>query len=96
MTNFLCRAQLINIETLGSSTGTGVFFPNGYVGAITTPAGYSSMDSGLGSFPTPGTGVATQVILCTAFLTPLICSRQALISLVWPAVLRYEDWSVQR
>ncbi|KAK9840164.1 hypothetical protein WJX74_004488 [Apatococcus lobatus] len=52
--------QLINIETLGSSDGTGGFFPSGYVGAINKPTGYASQDTGLGGFPAAGTGVATQ------------------------------------
>ena len=36
--------------TLGSPTGTGVFFPNGLNGVIKTPAGYNLQDSGTASF----------------------------------------------
>ncbi|KAK9837750.1 hypothetical protein WJX74_004245 [Apatococcus lobatus] len=44
-------AQVINILTLGSPTGTGVFFPNGLNGAIKTPTGYDSTYPGLDAFP---------------------------------------------
>ena len=66
---FMWCLQLINIETLGNPNGIGVFFPNGYVGAINKPTGYASMDTGLGGFPAAGTGVATQVgHFCAALL----------------------------
>ena len=43
--------QIINIQTLGSANGTGVFFPNGYVGRINSPAGYAAMSTGLDELP---------------------------------------------
>ena len=43
-------AQHINILTLGSPTGTGVFFPNGLNGVIKTPAGFNLTDAGTASF----------------------------------------------
>ena len=43
-------AQHINILTLGSPTGTGVFFPNGLNGVIKTPAGFNLTDPGTASF----------------------------------------------
>ena len=36
--------------TLGSPTGTGVFFPNGLNGVIKTPAGFNLQDPGTASF----------------------------------------------
>ena len=46
--------QIINILTLGSPTGTGLFFPNGLNGNIKTPAGYDTTYPGLDPFPTCG------------------------------------------
>ena len=43
-------AQHINILTLGSPTGTGVFFPNGLNGVIKTPAGFNLTAAGTESF----------------------------------------------
>ena len=43
--------QLINILTLGSPNGTGVFFPNGLNGVIKTPAGLNSFSTGVADFP---------------------------------------------
>ena len=48
---FAVLMQVINILTLGSPTGTGVFFPNGLNGAIKTPTGYDSTYPGLDAFP---------------------------------------------
>ena len=58
----------INILTLGNPDGVGVFFPNGLIGAISTPTGYNVTSDGLADFPTdPMT--ATQVSCY-----PLLCS----------------------
>ena len=43
--------QLINMYCLGNAEGISPFFPNGFVGAINTPAGYMNMASGLEDFP---------------------------------------------
>ena len=43
--------QLINIYTLGNPDGVGVFFPDGLVGNINSPAGYMNMATGLEDFP---------------------------------------------
>ena len=43
--------QNINILTLGSPNGTGVFFPEGLHGRINTPTGYAEIASGLDDFP---------------------------------------------
>ncbi|EIE26936.1 hypothetical protein COCSUDRAFT_59434 [Coccomyxa subellipsoidea C-169] len=53
--------QIINIVTLGSLDGKGVFFPNGLGGAINKPTGYNETASGLDSFPASGAKVATQL-----------------------------------
>ena len=47
---YVLPAQNINILTLGSPTGTGVFFPNGLNGVIKTPAGFNLQDPGTASF----------------------------------------------
>ena len=60
----MCFSQIINIVTLGSPDGKGVFFPNGLGGAINKPTGYNETASGLDSFPASGAKVATQV--CTS------------------------------
>ena len=52
--------QLINIYSLGNPNGISPFFPNGLVGAITTPAGYANQASGVENFPSPA-GIASQV-----------------------------------
>jgi hypothetical protein len=53
---------LINILTLGSPIGKGVFFPSGLLGAIVTPATFDQSLPGLDSFPpSSGAKVATQV-----------------------------------
>ena len=54
-------SQNINILTLGSPDGVGVFFPSGLYGAINRPTGYNASASGLDSFPASGAKVATQV-----------------------------------
>ena len=59
----LLPAQLINILTLGSPQGVGVFFPSGFYGAINKPASYNESLPGLDSFPTSNARVATQVLL---------------------------------
>lgn len=41
----------INILTLGSPNGTGVFFPEGLLGRISTPTGYAAVADGLEDFP---------------------------------------------
>jgi hypothetical protein len=41
----------INILTLGNPQGKGVFFPNGLLGAITTPYGYNMTDPANETFP---------------------------------------------
>lgn len=41
----------INILTLGNPDGVGAFFPNGLIGAISTPTGYADSASGLDDFP---------------------------------------------
>lgn len=41
----------INILTLGSPNGTGVFFPEGLLGRINTPTGYAATAGGLDDFP---------------------------------------------
>ncbi len=43
--------QNINILTLGNPEGKGVFFPNGLLGAITTPYGYNKTDPANETFP---------------------------------------------
>ncbi|KAK9915059.1 hypothetical protein WJX75_004249 [Coccomyxa subellipsoidea] len=53
--------QIINIVTLGSPDGKGVFFPEGLYGAINKPTGYNATASGLDSFPASGAKVATQL-----------------------------------
>ena len=58
--------QLINMYSLGNPDGTGPFFPQGLVGAITKPTGYTNMASGLEDFPSEPY-LATQV----NFLLPL-------------------------
>ena len=59
----------INILTLGNPDGVGVFFPNGLIGAISTPTGYNVTSDGLADFPTdPMT--AMQVSDC---LLPCCC-----------------------
>ncbi len=45
------RRQNINILTLGSPNGIGVFFPNGLNGVITKPTGYNATDSGVEDIP---------------------------------------------
>ena len=52
--------QNINILTLGSANGTGVFFPNGLLGRISKPTGYASVANGLNDFPETAQ-VASQV-----------------------------------
>ena len=44
--------QLINMYCLGDASGISPFFPNGFVGAINSPAGYTNMATGLEDFPT--------------------------------------------
>ena len=70
-----CCVQLINILTLGSPQGVGVFFPSGFLGAINKPASYNESLPGLDSFPATNARVATQVLLHTAFalLLHLFC-----------------------
>ena len=41
----------INILTLGSPNGTGVFFPEGLNGNWRLPTGYAAMASGVADFP---------------------------------------------
>lgn len=55
--------QVINIVTLGSPDGKGVFFPSGLYGAINKPTGYNVTASGLDSFPSSGAKVASQVCI---------------------------------
>lgn len=43
-------AQHISMLTLGSPDGTGVFFPNGFVGNIKTPQGFNLTNPGTASF----------------------------------------------
>ncbi|DBA90435.1 TPA: hypothetical protein ACH3X1_003706 [Trebouxia sp. C0004] len=43
--------QLINMYSLGNPSGIGPFFPNGLVGAINSPVGYTNMATGLEDFP---------------------------------------------
>ena len=43
--------QLINMYSLGNPSGIGPFFPNGFVGAINSPVGYTNMATGLEDFP---------------------------------------------
>ena len=52
--------QLINMYSLGNPSGVGPFFPNGLVGAINKPTGYTNMASGLEDFPSEPY-LATQV-----------------------------------
>jgi hypothetical protein len=56
-------SQLINVLTLGSPNGTGVFFPNGFAGAINKPTGYNATANGTTDFPSSSNGyyVDTQV-----------------------------------
>ena len=59
--------QNINILTLGNPEGKGVFFPEGLLGAITTPTGYNKTDPGNETFPssTSNSGnLDTQVARC--------------------------------
>lgn len=42
----------INILTLGNPDGVGAFFPNGLIGAISTPTGFDATASGTDDFPT--------------------------------------------
>ena len=44
--------QLINMYCLGDPSGISPFFPNGFVGAINSPVGYTNMATGLEDFPT--------------------------------------------
>ncbi|BDA43081.1 Desiccation-related protein PCC13-62 [Coccomyxa sp. Obi] len=53
--------QIINIVTLGSPDGVGVFFPKGLYGAINKPTGFNVSASGLDSFPSSGAKVASQL-----------------------------------
>ncbi len=41
----------INILTLGNPDGVGAFFPNGLIGAISTPTGYNTTAAGTDDFP---------------------------------------------
>ena len=43
--------QLINMYCLGDASGISPFFPNGFVGAINSPVGYTNMATGLEDFP---------------------------------------------
>lgn len=61
--------QIINILTLGSPTGTGVFFPNGLNGAIKTPTGYASTYPGLDAFPNSCGNTLLAVSVCCSGLT---------------------------
>ena len=55
--------QNINILTLGSPEGKGVFFPEGFTGNINKPAGFDKMADGFEDFPeSPET--VSQVWLC--------------------------------
>ena len=54
--------QVINIVTLGSPVGKGVFFPNGLLGEIVTPYGYNMTDPGNKTFPS---GLSNNAILDT-------------------------------
>ena len=56
--------QLINMYSLGNTQGVGPFFPNGLVGAINKPTGYTNMASGLEDFPSEPY-LATQVQIST-------------------------------
>lgn len=49
----------------GNPEAKGVFFPNGVMGAINSPAGYNVTASGLDSFPASNAFVTTQVCCCT-------------------------------
>ncbi len=54
--------QVINIVTLGSPVGKGVFFPEGLLGAIVTPFSFNESRPALDSFPpTSSNKVASQV-----------------------------------
>ncbi|KAK9839731.1 hypothetical protein WJX84_008142 [Apatococcus fuscideae] len=67
-------AMIINILTLGSPTGTGVFFPNGLNGNIKTPAGYDTTYPGLDPFPTCGnalTAIAGPVTATGPLMGPI-------------------------
>ena len=61
----------INILTLGSPNGTGVFFPEGLLGRINTPTGYAAVASGLDDFPA-SPSVASQVCTAPTALMPLM------------------------
>ena len=54
--------QLINMYSLGNPDGVGPFFPNGLVGAINKPTGYTNMAGGLEDFPSEPY-LATQVLI---------------------------------
>ena len=51
--------QLINILTLSNPNGIGAFFPNGLLGKLNKPTGYSNAANLLADFPTDA--VASQV-----------------------------------
>ncbi|BDA43080.1 Desiccation-related protein PCC13-62 [Coccomyxa sp. Obi] len=51
--------MLINILTLGSPQGVGVFFPKGFYGAINTPYSYNMSEPGLDAFPAATNGKVT-------------------------------------
>ena len=56
--------QVINILTLGSPNGKGCFFPNGFVGRINNPSGYTALADGTMAFNANGTPeVASQVCI---------------------------------
>ena len=57
--------QLINMYSLGNTESISPFFPNGFVGAINSSAGYMNMATGVENFPASPLD-AYQVLTVTA------------------------------
>ncbi|KAK9812048.1 hypothetical protein WJX73_001087 [Symbiochloris irregularis] len=64
--------MIINILTLGSLNGTGVFFPEGLLGRINTPTGYAATVSALDDFPANPQVATQQTVAQVGFIVPPI------------------------
>jgi len=85
------RRQNINILTLGSPNGIGVFFPNGLNGVITKPTGYNATDSGVEDIPKHAISSGQVCFACFANSAPAlifgyVCERHAGL-LPWPCCM---------
>lgn len=67
--------QNINILTLGSPEGKGVFFPLGLLGAIVTPTGYNASIPANNDFPRPPDTSGVLDIQVSALLWWLLASH---------------------